>query len=326
MEKEWRTRMLNFKKFVEEVAGQVREQQPSPDCQVSVGEIIKNNHTPKCTLQIKQEGCGIAPNFYLEGYYEDYQDGRRVDEIGSMIWERYGQIIQDYDTPSDVHKSRDWIEKHVVYRIINRSANEEMLRETPHIVLEDLAVVFYLLVEQKQQQIASIRISYSFLEHIGLKEEELPDLADKNSRRLFPIYFAPITETICHFDGQDENAYVFRAKTGDDGCELQREFLESVIKEEDISPFFVLTNASGINGATVMLYSHVLKQIAEIMESNLYIIPSSIHEVLVIPRGKLTKKEMNAMIKTVNDNMIQKDEILSDHVYTYDPVLEQITS
>lgn len=317
--------MLNFKKFVEEVAGQVKLMQPASDCQISVGKIIKNNHTPKCTLQIKEDGCSIAPNFYLEGYYEDYKDGRTVEEISRMIWERYEQIILDYDTPCEFHKDRDWIKRHVIYRIVNKGANEEMLRETPHIVLEDLAVVFYLLVEQKQQQIASIRISYSFMEHIGLSEDELPDLADKNSRRLFPIYFAPITETICHFDGQDENAYVFREKPGDDDYELQREFLESVIKEEAVSPFFVLTNANGINGATVMLYSNVLKQIAEVMESNLYIIPSSIHEVLVIPRGTFTKAEINAMIKTVNETMIQKDEILSDHVYTYDPVLEQIT-
>ena len=295
--------MLNFKNFVQEVAEQTKKQPPVSDCQI----------------------CVIAPNFYLDGYYEAYKEGKTVEEIGEMIWEHYRQFADNYDGSYGFDADRDWIQNHVVYRIVNKDANEEMLKETPHIVLEDLAIVFYLLVEQQQQQIASIRISYSFLGQLGLQEEELLALADKNARRLFPVYFAPITETICHFDGETGNAYVFFAEEEDADYERQREFLESVIKEESVSPFFVLTNASGINGASVMLYSHVLKQIAEILESNLYIIPSSIHEVLVIPWGTLAKSDINAMIQTVNANMILKEEILSDHVYIYDPVLEQIT-
>ncbi len=82
---------------------------------------------------------------------------------------------------------------------------------------------------------------------------------------------------------------------------------------------FILTNESRLNGATCMLYENVLDKFANEIKSDLYILPSSIHEVIILPKKEWYKKsDLESMINEVNTDNLSVDEILSDRVYMFE--------
>ncbi len=83
-------------------------------------------------------------------------------------------------------------------------------------------------------------------------------------------------------------------------------------------PMYVLTNTAGIFGAATLLYEGVLAEQAERLESDLYIIPCSVHEVILIPAGQsLDLTELHRIIREVNATSVSAEEVLSDHMYLY---------
>ena len=89
--------------------------------------------------------------------------------------------------------------------------------------------------------------------------------------------------------------------------------------ESAIDPMMlILTNQYKIYGATTMLYPGILKKISDKLDSDLVLIPSSIHEFLVLPRTIHDDiPTLNSFINEVNSTEVTDEEILSDHVYIY---------
>jgi hypothetical protein len=81
---------------------------------------------------------------------------------------------------------------------------------------------------------------------------------------------------------------------------------------------YILSNHKGINGATCLLYENVLYEFAQLIQSDFYILPSSIHEIILVPYDKTISKETLAdMVKDVNRTQVARDEVLSDRVYFF---------
>ena len=91
-------------------------------------------------------------------------------------------------------------------------------------------------------------------------------------------------------------------------------------------PMYVLTNQSHLNGASALLYKDILRDFAHSLEENFYILPSSIHEVILVPaNGIMSKNSLELMVKDVNQKEVSPMERLSDHVYFYDRFTHKIT-
>ena len=74
-----------------------------------------------------------------------------------------------------------------------------------------------------------------------------------------------------------------------------------------------------------MFYPHVLEMIGEILKEDFYILPSSIHEVIILPKSKgIAKEELDAMIQDINHTQVDTEEVLSDHSYLYERGLGKI--
>ena len=85
---------------------------------------------------------------------------------------------------------------------------------------------------------------------------------------------------------------------------------------------YVLSNKLKIHGATSIVYPGLLEDIAERLCSDLIIIPSSIHEVLIIPESYIDSQDnlppdYESMIREVNETQLTDDEVLGDCVYHY---------
>ena len=94
---------------------------------------------------------------------------------------------------------------------------------------------------------------------------------------------------------------------------------EGIIENDcnDEFPMYVLTNVKGINGASCLLYKDVIKELAQLLKSDLYILPS-IHELILVPMVSTKDKEsFSRMVMEINSSQLPVEEILADHVYIY---------
>lgn len=99
-------------------------------------------------------------------------------------------------------------------------------------------------------------------------------------------------------------------------------------KSKEILPYeqYVLTNIAQINGATAILYPNLLQEIGEATQSNFFILPSSIHEVILMKdNGDMNAEELQRMVMEINRTQVAPEEVLSDEVYSYDYRQQKLT-
>jgi len=109
------------------------------------------------------------------------------------------------------------------------------------------------------------------------------------------------------------------------GADYREEFIEELLSAPSISPLYVQTNSMGICGACTILYPNQLKNFADTVNADLVILPSSIHEVLLIPyEAKLSFPELTNMVTHINRAEVSVEDRLSDQVYLYSRELDTV--
>lgn len=92
-----------------------------------------------------------------------------------------------------------------------------------------------------------------------------------------------------------------------------------------ISHLYVLTNKEMFWGASGILDRGIIRAFAEDIGHSLYIIPSSVHEVLLCPDlGQIDEGRIDQIIKEVNATQVAPRDRLSDHAYHYDKATDEI--
>lgn len=197
------------------------------------------------------------------------------------------------------------VEKRVVYKLVNTGRNRELLEDVPHIEFLDLSIVFQIVLTGEPEGTASLLIHSAHIKLWGVTVDNLFKAAAKNTPKIMGCELKSMDDVICEIL-QGESAESF------DRDAAKAELADSV-------PLYVLSNRYKVEGAACVLYPMLLQEICVKLNSSFYIIPSSIHEVLIMPTdGYDTGEELRAMIKDVNDTQVDPDEILSYSLYYYD--------
>ena len=174
----------------------------------------------------------------------------------------------------------------------------------PHIKYLDLAIVFSLGF--KSDGYMTITINNNLMEVWGKSVKELYEQTKKSTPLLFDVSFNSINDVLLELAKE-------RLKNEADALESAEKTLKNIGL-----PLYILTNEIGINGSAVMLYEGVLKEIAEGFGSDLIILPSSIHEVLILAYEEdLNMSELKEMVYMINRSEVPVVDILSDNVYRY---------
>ena len=269
---------------------------------------IKNNDTRRFGITIRAGDDVISPVFYVDAYYDDYiRKKKTIPEICSIILSTYRQIGSSYHGASDISVSFDDISDKIVFRLISREKNTEYLSDIPYIDFMDLAIVFAVVVCSDTDKVSSFRITEGLMETWGINTETLMRFARENTPVVFPEKIGLLCDMFGEFieDGRSCGAI-------DD---------KLFPKQPDVTdiPMWVLSNEQGMYGATSLLYETVVEKICEKLGESFYVIPSSIHEVLIVPESfSPDPSELECMIEEVNRYHVAEDEILSDHAYFYD--------
>lgn len=290
-----------FKKYLME---SVREEFPLP-YQIKLHNVRKNNGLLLESLVILQDDCNLSPQFYVQKYYARYEQGESIDDLVQEICDAYRETVADAEqkTPD---LSFAHCRERIIYRLVSMEKNEEQFASMPYIPFLNLAITFHCLMVQEKEGIGSIRINNTLLQSWELDHKQLFALAQENTMRLFPAKHCKLEQLMMDMIGE---------------CGVSDEQAEKVLAEtqSDSSPVtYVVTNESGINGAAVILYPKFLQQIATVMGGSYYLLPSSIHEMLIVEGSTtMTVQQLRRMVHDVNERCVQVDEVLSDDVYYY---------
>lgn len=276
------------------------------ECVIKKESVVKNNGLILHGLQISKDESGISPTIYMENYFEEFEKGWCVEDIIEDILNCY--MYASKEKPIDIELFDDFekVKDRIVYRLINMEKNKEMLLTTPHIKFLDLAVVFYYLSDSESPSRYTILINETYVKLWKKTKEELFEYAVMNTPYLLKVSLRGM-ESVIHEMFSEEG-------TGID--EYKEESMIKETKKDEI--MYVLSNAYGVYGAACVLYHQVLDKFANLVACDFYILPSSVHEVILIPKNETVQKErLKQMVKEVNETEVAMEDILSNNVYLY---------
>lgn len=282
--------------------------------QISIQKITKNNGTILDGLCISKEEDPISPTIYLNPYYERYLDGMPLDDIFTEIMDLYINHTHIPPIAPEYLNSFSQVQDKVIYRLIHTASNESLLSSVPHIPFLDLSITFCLFLEEQE----SCHMTAIIHDHLSaawnVTVQDLYQLACKNTPRLLPVSLKEINQILLDI-----------SKEHLDNPDIQL-FMEEMLQEQQVSPLYVLSNSSGIHGACAMLYDKVLKNFADTLEQDLIILPSSIHEVLLLPLEESTDfQELSEMVVQINLAEVPPEDRLSNGIYLYSRSEDHVT-
>lgn len=300
--------MMNKKEFTNEIAAKIATILPEAfaGAEITVSEHKKNNGLVLTGLTIHKPGSDVSPIIYLDQYYKHYCEKiATMDDIlliiKKILLDNPGNEYSDVkETIVDFANVKDKI----FVAFINKQRNAEKLLDIPYTEMEDLAVIYKVMLTSSKEGTATITITNPMMEQWGITKEELHALSIENSRRILPPEVLPLGKMV---------GKIMRLN-GMSGEQLDE--IDELFTPEEI-PMFVITNDLKLNGAASIYYSDVLEKIAEKLRDDLYILPSSIHEVIAIPLKYGDLESLSTMVKEVNSTQVAEEEQLSDNVYLY---------
>ena len=297
---------MEYKEFVEYIkmnAGYIAGEGGN----ITINHVIKNNGCEMDGLVIMEKGKDIAPTIYLDSFYELYTNGENIKNIIRQIEVIYEQNKNNVTFDVNILKHFDTIKDKIVYKVVNYRSNEKLLEQVPHKRILDLAVVFYCLLDNEYGRSATALIYNNNLKNWNVTIDDVYKAALKN------------TPDLLHSKSSSMAALFEKCGVNVDGEEVD-------LKDYVPSDMYVLTNESKLNGAACILYENVLYDFAQKLGADLYILPSSVHEVILLPKLSMFEKdELVNMVKEVNTEGVAADEVLSDHVYEYNRTERLIT-
>lgn len=272
--------------------------------EVKIVEITKNNDQHLTGISIKKADDNIAPQIYLNKYFDGYNvdNFQWEDIINEILHIITNSDVGNFDISdlTDINKVRDKI----YIRLINTELNTEYLADKPHTDIEDLSIIYAIELNLNDKGEGSVPITDNLLANLGITKNELHDIAMTNLSKSNAV-FKSMRDTMMDImlaEGYD------------------KEFIDMMIPDDDTNPqMYVLTNKKKLYGANLILNKATMDNIYDTLDGGFVIIPSSIHEVIILPFNENTMDadSLKSMIQEVNGSSLSANEVLSNHPYIY---------
>lgn len=319
---------MSFNKFIEEIKHMIKEYL-GEKVKVDQKTVLKNNGVRLTGIVIMEGKENCIPNIYLNNYYDQFKEGRCLRDIVYEIATYYEQHKISQHVNIDVFSNFDQVKDGICFRLVNFEKNQELLKQIPHIPYLDLAIVFYCVICNEYIGNGSILIRNEHLERWKVNTDIIQKLAFNNTQNLFKGEITPMEDVICamikrRMIGEIENS--IKAQLDSD-IKVTEEMVEPIVREmvhdiysETKGPkMYVVSNSERNFGAAAILYQSFLEDFANKTMSDYYILPSSIHEVILIPveNEENEVERLKNMVCEVNNTELSIEEILSDSIYLF---------
>ena len=287
---------MSNEEFTEKIAGMVKSRLGSAE--IHVRNVTKNNGIHLTGLAIQEEGCNISPCIYLEGFYSEYENGDKdLEAIAGEIISIHcrNRAIHNFDVSMFTDYRR--ICPMLRGRLINTERNAEFLKDVPHREFFDLSLVYYVEIPHPgRQEAGSILVQDGHMQLWEVTEQELYNQTMKNMEGTDRASILNIADILADMPG----------------------FLSGNLPGVGV-PMYILTNQRRWNGAVQMLNKKALEDVGVLFAADYYILPSSIHETILVPAWEQTgtARDLAQIVQEVNHTEVLPEEILSSHVYRY---------
>lgn len=297
---------MEYKDFLEEVKNNIKDYLPDSfkDATVDIQKVKKNNGVELNGLTVRKTGQKISPVLYLDQYYRNLQQGlTNIQDICKNVAEGITQNQRSFDVNDILDPEK--IKDRVTFSVIGAKNNISMLQDMPHRIKDDMAMVYRIIVNQENQEVGSVKISDQLAESLNLNEKDLYNMAMENTPKLFPAQFQSMFDVLKKMMPE------------------MAEMMEPNIFEDSM---YVLSNEQNIDGASALFYPGVQEEIYKHMGKEYYVLPSSIHETIIVPKNEsMNATELKNMVMEINGKEVSPDEVLTDSVYEYDARSKTLT-
>lgn len=290
---------MKMKEFAEEIRKRISGKIEDV-LEIKIKPVLKNNSKKLTAFVFQERVQKVTPTIYLDEFYVEYIEQRKaLDEIAEQIIGLYRKY-RVLDTV-DVSFVQDWdkVKERIVYRLINKEQNKKLLKQVPYEEIFDLAKVFYVAFDHESFML----INHGFCKKWNVTKEDLVKVAEQNTPRLFPMQMMMPEDVIRKIFDIEETETVFSS-----------------------IPMYFITNQYSLYGAGAILYPKVLSELAEKLNSDLYLLPSSIHEFCIIKAEEdHNQNSLIAMVREINKNVVDKEEFLGNNIYLYQRKMQSLS-
>ncbi len=279
------------------------------DAEINISPARKVNRTMDGLSIYKSGDTQIFPTIYVEDMYRHYQSCNNLEAVLRQSAGKYAEMqdrVKEFKTDFSMEHFKD----NVVMCLVNTEQNRELLADVPNRAFHDLSVIYRWVIEGIPDAAGSVMVTDSVAKMAGVTEEELFRCASENTRRINPVSIITMQELL------------FEAMSLPP--ELKSMFVQKKSPGENM---WIITNENRYNGAVSMLYEENLHELAEKLGDDLFILPSSIHEVIAVPAGMAEGNPayLAEMVHDVNMGEVELEERLSNSVYHYDRNARKVT-
>ena len=305
---------ITIQEFVEKVGKNLYEYFGEEN-EVRYSKVRKNNGILLSGITVCSKKVNISPTIYMEGYYQRYLNGETYSQL---IREIIG-IIEKYRLSDNIEieffEKFDKISSYIRYKLINTEKNRELLCDLPHRDYLDLSIVYFLELptelnpQLSENTMSTILINNCHADMWGINEETLYRFASEYTQNIHPDNLLRTEDIIASLNKRNVID------------------MDDMIVDACNNYMFVLTNDTRLYGAATILYRNELSKIADKCGgSNFYILPSSIHEMIIVIDKMIDDSSfLGEMVREVNSTQIEPEDFLSNSVYYYDVITNNIT-
>lgn len=305
--------MMDYEIFKELVAEQFLNHLPAEfkDFGVKLETVHKTNETLDGLAVVPpvDRAGEVFPTVYVDHMYDDYalgEDFRQALQNAAEKW------VEAYENVPEACRDFSLLgaEKRLMMELVNTEQNREMLAEMPHREFHDLSIIYRLVSGSDSTAVYSTMVSSGMADLMGMDEQQLYEAAFANTREMFPLKVNTMTEIM-------REIFIAEGNPG--------EFADMMIGEmEPEETLYIITNEKRTFGAASILYGDGLQELAESIGTDLYILPSSVHEVIAVSTLVGSAEELARMVCEVNTEQVSPGDRLSDQVYLYDKNMRQL--
>ena len=304
---------MNFEEFINTIKDTIKEYLPEDyrDAEVNILENRKLN-TNYTGLTVTREGDTLAPTINLNNLFDSYS--KHPEHSITAVMQEVASVIQHTPETFDIGRIMDYdrVKKNLFMRLSAAEKNKDLLEHAPHIRKEDLAITFHIMLDQSDKGTATTMINDNMMEAYGIDLDQLYQDALLNSPVICPAQIENMGEALSRMMIED-------MKSAGAPPEVIQEMEKDLKESNKDNPMTIITNDRLVDGASAIFYPGVMDLVGERLQGDYFILPSSVHETLVVPDdGRVSLQELTDMVKEVNMTQVSPEDQLTDQVYHYD--------
>ena len=295
--------LMSFKKeFVTQCRSVLSESGPQ-DMKIEECKMKKAQRGELNGLLFRKEGLECAPTLYVEDFYKAYKDGSAIRDLSHAAIESVVSNLSMAETLAgrtgrmlDENIESSFADQEFLcVHLLNMSRNKEYLKD---IAYREVGCGFVCIARIECDEYRLV-ITNDLINSTGINKDELFDKALLNTVKRYPAVLQDMIDVVRNGTDEPENLLDLPCTRAPAGA----------------GPGFALTNSKFFWGAGALFYPGVIDRIHELLDGDFYVLPSSVHEMIIMKVEDQDPQQLADLIRSANRSVVEDDDILADDLY-----------